>query len=73
MEEEQLLTTREAAKIVGIAWQTVLRWFHEGRYPGYKLGHQLRFKASEIRNYVNSMKQDHSSSKDRSNEAVNCD
>jgi excisionase family DNA binding protein len=45
---ERLLTAREIAELLGFSASTVLDWFEAGRLPGFKIGNAVRFRESEI-------------------------
>ncbi len=45
---EPLLTSKEAATLLGIHTVTVLRYAREGRLPHKKVGRKIAFRASEL-------------------------
>lgn len=46
--ETQWLTTREAAKRLGVGIRTLYRLIDEGFIPGYKIGDWVKIKAHEL-------------------------
>lgn len=46
------LTIKDVSKLLNVSETTIRRWLQEGKIPGYKLGHQIRFSRSEIENWV---------------------
>lgn len=49
---ERLLTAREVAELLGFSASTILDWFESGRLPGFKLGRAVRFRLSEIEEFI---------------------
>ena len=49
---ERLLTARELAELLGLSASTVLDWFEAGTLPGFKLGRVVRFRESEIAEWL---------------------
>jgi excisionase family DNA binding protein len=45
---ERLLTAAELAERLALSTSTVLDWFEAGRLPGFKLGRVVRFRESEV-------------------------
>jgi excisionase family DNA binding protein len=45
---ERLLTAAELAEQLALSTSTVLDWFEAGRLPGFKLGRVVRFRESEV-------------------------
>lgn len=45
---ERLLTAAELADRLALSTSTVLDWFEAGRLPGFKLGRVVRFRESEV-------------------------
>jgi excisionase family DNA binding protein len=45
---DRLLRAREVADLLDLSPSTVLDWFEDGRLPGFKLGRAVRFRESEI-------------------------
>lgn len=45
---ERLIDARELAQLLGVRPQWVYGKVDAGELPGYRLGHYLRFRASEV-------------------------
>ena len=45
---DRLLTAATVAEMLGFAPATILDWFEAGRLPGFKLGRAVRFRESEV-------------------------
>lgn len=45
---ERLLTARELAALLGFAAGTVVDWAERGDLPAFKVGGRLRFRESEV-------------------------
>ena len=54
--QSPLLTYRQVAKILGIGEQTARRWVSQGKLPYIKLGSCVRFRLSDLGQFV----EDHS-------------
>lgn len=53
MTDDRLLTAREVAELLGLSPETVLRWWRDGRIPGFRLkSNVLRFRRSEIESWL---------------------
>ncbi len=50
---ENLITVKEALKILGISRITLWRYMREGLLPSYKLRGSRKFKVSDIEEMVN--------------------
>jgi excisionase family DNA binding protein len=48
----ELLTTSEAAKLLRVSEDTILREIHRGKLPAWKVGHQFRILRSAVDEYV---------------------
>lgn len=46
--DDYLLTARELADYLGLSPSTVLDWWEAGRLPGFKIGTAVRFRESEV-------------------------
>jgi len=57
--DEQMLTTRELAKWLGIAERTVCTWAECGELPARKLGRQWRFRRTEISSWLTNSQRQH--------------
>jgi excisionase family DNA binding protein len=49
---ERLLTAAELAERLALSTSTVLDWFEAGRLPGFKLGRVVRFRESEVLDWL---------------------
>jgi excisionase family DNA binding protein len=49
---ERLLTAAELAETLALSTSTVLDWFEAGRLPGFKLARVVRFRESEVREWL---------------------
>jgi excisionase family DNA binding protein len=49
---DRLLTASELAEHLALSTSTVLDWFEAGRLPGFKLGRVVRFRESEVREWL---------------------
>jgi len=56
MEDEQMLSTSAAGKLLGVSGKTVIRFMEQGKFPGYKIGSSWKFKRGEIEQYRESCK-----------------
>ena len=45
---ERLLTARELAELLGFQAGTIVDWAEAGKIPSYKLGGRLRFRESDV-------------------------
>ena len=45
---ERLLTSRELGDLLGFTSSTIQDWYEAGKLPGFKLGGRLRFRESEV-------------------------
>lgn len=51
--ESDWLSTKEAARRLGITTRTLYRLIDEGQLPAYKFGRVIRLKAGEVEEFVN--------------------
>ena len=51
-EEITWLSTKEAAKRLGVTPRTLYRFIDEGQLPGYRLGRVIRLKQHEVDAYI---------------------
>ena len=51
--EDDILTIEEVAKYLRVSDRTVYDWAQKGEIPAGKIGTVLRFKKSEVENWVN--------------------
>jgi len=49
---ENLLTARQVAERLGFAPGTVVDWFEAGTIPGFRIGGRLRFRWSELEEWL---------------------
>lgn len=47
-QSDELLTRKEAAKILGVSLPTILEWTKQGKVKGYRIGSRVRYKKFEI-------------------------
>ena len=48
--DRSFLTSGEAAKLLGVSRQTILRWAHRGALPmAHTIGGHLRFRPADVR------------------------
>lgn len=48
LEEHELLTLKETARLLRINPRTAWRWCKSGRLPGVKIGHEWRVRRSDL-------------------------
>jgi excisionase family DNA binding protein len=51
---DRLLTAAELADRLALSTSTVLDWFEADRLPGFKLGRAVRFRKSEVVDWLES-------------------
>lgn len=49
---ERLLDAGQAAEILGLQKKTVYAWAEQGRLPAFRIGRALRFRESELLEYI---------------------
>lgn len=49
---DRLLTAAEFADRLALSTSTILDWFEAGRLPGFKLGRVVRFRESEVLDWL---------------------
>ena len=51
---EILLTTNEAAKVLGLPPQTLVNWRHTGRYPlpFIRVGRLIRYRSADLNDWI---------------------
>ena len=54
--ETQLLTRKEAAKLLGVSLPTILDWTKKGKITGYRISSRIRYKRAEIENSLSKIK-----------------
>ena len=47
-QQEELLTSKQSAKILGVSLPTLHKWKTEGRLKFYRIATRVRFKRSEL-------------------------
>jgi excisionase family DNA binding protein len=52
MLSDRLLTTREVAEMLGFTMGTVQGWYERGELPGFRVGGRLRFRESEVEEWL---------------------
>jgi len=55
---EQLLTARELADLLGFQAGTIVDWAEAGTIPSFKLGGRLRFRESEVAEWLEQHRRD---------------
>ena len=46
----ELMTRREASKLLGVSLPTLLNWTKTGKITGYRIASQVRYKRTELEN-----------------------
>jgi excisionase family DNA binding protein len=54
---ERLLTARELAELLGFASGTIVDWSERGQIPSFKVGGRLRFRESEVLDWLEDRRQ----------------
>lgn len=57
---EKIYTAKEAAKVLGVHYQTLARYCKEGEIPAFKVGKSWRILESDLLNYIERMKHESS-------------
>lgn len=52
MTDDRLLTAAELAEVLGFSAGTIVDWAERGTIPAFKLGGRLRFRESEVLNWL---------------------
>lgn len=47
-QETELLTRKEAAKLLGVSLPTILDWTKKGKITGYRIASRIRYKRHEL-------------------------
>jgi len=55
---ERLLNARELAELLGFQPGTIVDWSERGELPGFRLGGRLRFRESEVADWLESRRLD---------------
>lgn len=54
--ETELLTRKEAAKLLGVSLVTIQEWTKTGKIIGYRIASRIRYKRNEIENSLSQIK-----------------
>ena len=54
--ETELLTRKEAAKLLGVSLPTILDWTKTGKITGYRISSRIRYKRAEIETSLSQIK-----------------
>ena len=54
--ETELLSRKEAAKLLGVSLPTILKWTKTGKINGYRISSRVRYKRSEIESSLSPIK-----------------
>lgn len=54
--ETELLTRKEAAKILGVSLPTILDWTKTGKITGYRIASRIRYKRHELETSLSQIK-----------------
>lgn len=54
---ERLLTAREIGELLGYSPGTIVDWSEAGKIPSFKVGGRLRFRESEVQNWLEAQRQ----------------
>jgi excisionase family DNA binding protein len=49
---ERLYTAEQVAELLSLKKKTIYGWAEQGRIPCYKIGKALRFRESELREFI---------------------
>jgi excisionase family DNA binding protein len=52
------LTTSEAAKALGVKNSTIEKWARDGSLPSFKIGGLRRYRASDLRQFIENSRQE---------------
>ncbi len=55
-QETDLLTRKEAAKLLSVSLPTILDWTKTGKITGYRIASRVRYKRAEIENSLSQIK-----------------
>jgi len=56
VKETELLTRKEAAKLLGVSLPTILDWTKTGKIIGYRISSRIRYKRSDLENSLSKIK-----------------
>ena len=54
--ETELLTRKEAAKLLGVSLPTILDWTKTGKITGYRIASRIRYKRHELETSLSQIK-----------------
>lgn len=54
--QTELITRKEAAKVLGVSLPTINDWTKTGKITGYRIGSRIRYKRNEIENSLSQIK-----------------
>ena len=54
--ETELLTRKQAAKMLGVSLPTILDWTKSGKITGYRIASRIRYKRTELENSLSKIK-----------------
>lgn len=54
--ETELLTRKQAAKLLCVSLPTILDWTKTGKIIGYRIGSRVRYKKAELENSLSKIK-----------------
>ena len=46
--DDDLITTRESADILGVSKDSIRSWVHSGKLPAVRVGRSFRFRRSDV-------------------------
>lgn len=52
----ELLTRKEASKLLGVSLPTLLEWTKTGKITGYRIASRVRYKRSELENSLSQIR-----------------
>lgn len=55
-ENDEFITRKEAAKILGISLPTLGKWTKEGRVPAFRISSRVRYKRHDVIDSLNAVK-----------------
>ena len=54
--ETELLTRKEAGKLLGVSLVTIQEWTRTGKITGYRIASRIRYKRAELENSLSQIK-----------------
>lgn len=55
-QEDELITRKQAAKLLGVSLVTITDWTKTGKIIGYRIASRIRYKRSEVENSLAQIK-----------------